>query len=282
MQTISFIDLEGSRSLREELRTIDEGARLSNAGFTSRLSTDDPRLSRLIERLVTAGYRQWPKVGRRDLTCEYKLTLIREYDASDWEQAEYLSPYVPWEERPDDGIREGQYMRVIGGKDIVEPRDFYLTWMGVLIAADPTRAILEQTDLAGLAFKPVEVDPEDANPFNYQRRKRKMPIKGMPFWAIEPTIKLPPLAPSMTLTDHKGNPLPPGDESAHYKMKEGHYNNAELHFRRSDVEKMKPFDIARTRESFAGVPWAIVSNRFYRVCVENGLKMNWAPVRIDD
>ena len=84
------------------------------------------------------------------------------------------------------------------------------------------------------------------------------------------------------LVDREGNPLAPGDESADYRATEGSYNHAELHYRRADMERMERFDVARTIERFSVNPRLVVSNRFYRVCADSDLKMNWVPVRIDD
>lgn len=68
--------------------------------------------------------------------------------------------------------------------------------------------------------------------------------------------------------------------------RDGFYNHAELHYRRSDLAKVEPFDVARTFESFGPRspvqrPSIIVSQRFYKVCVAHGMKSTWIPVRID-
>jgi hypothetical protein len=62
-----------------------------------------------------------------------------------------------------------------------------------------------------------------------------------------------------------------------------------LHYRRSDLEDLAPFDLARTYEPFGNYSGydrqncsLIASKKFYEVCVANKLKTDWVPVRIEE
>ncbi len=66
---------------------------------------------------------------------------------------------------------------------------------------------------------------------------------------------------------------------------EGNYVRPELHYLQSDVERFPDFDLACTFERFAWSPLnrcLIASQRFYRFCVDNDIKCDWIPVRIDE
>ena len=267
--------------LREAMRQLNPNGNSVGDMYDCELNLDDARLAAIEAKLAKHGYRRWRGDSERNRKTEYSVNFIRAYDEADFKQMEYLELHYPYEEELHDGFPGGVKERVIGGKDIIDGRDFYATLSAVMIVPARTRQLLEPSELIGLSFAPVTVDPNGSGPYNYDRRRRKMPIKGMPFWEIVPTVKLPPVSTTMELADLKLNPLPPGDESANYTEREWPYNFAELHFRRSDIEAMPPFDVARTREHFLRTPRTIVSRRFYQTCRDFGLRGQWVPVHLD-
>jgi hypothetical protein len=78
------------------------------------------------------------------------------------------------------------------------------------------------------------------------------------------------------------------DFSNGMQRSEGLFAHPELHYRKSDLERLEEFDLARTFEPFGNhrgyqrlfCP-LVASRRFYETCVANKLKTGWAPVRID-
>lgn len=274
-----------TREQMDVLRAICPKGCKYETSFDVWLATSDATYEDVLSALRGWGYRQWDYAQAKEYQRDYELRLIRTYDASDWDQAEYLEPHIEAIDEIYHVGRDDNGRLILGGKDLVMEQDFEVTIFNEWVAPQRTREVLEKAGLEGLTFKPVVVETDrDASIASktYLHPDRDKPPRGGPWWEIASDIKLPPVSPTMTLTDKKGNPLPPGDESVIYLAKEGSYNHAELHLRRRDIERMEPFDIASTVERFHVNPRLIVSNRFYRICSEHGLKMNWTPVRLDE
>lgn len=281
---IAISSLELPRRKLEAVCSIYPQGRVDHCRFAARLPESDARMLQILGWLEREGYRPWDEQTDLDYSCEYNLARLREYDASDWEQAEYLEPHIDAIDEIYHVGRDEEGRLIVGGKDLVMEQDFEITIFNEWVAPQRTREILENANLEGLTFRPVVIDPKEGGNIGgkaFRHPAGDKPPRGGPWWEITSDIKLPPVAASMTLSDQKGNPLPPGDENVIYTAREGSYNHAELHFRRSDMEQMEPFDIALTREHFHVRPRIVVSSRFYRACAERSLRINWVPVHLD-
>lgn len=115
-------------------------------------------------------------------------------------------------------------------------------------------------------------------------RDRDAPVA---YWELDSDFILPPLSPSMTLTDSAGRPIRGDDFDAGVHRREGSYMHPDLHYRASDLTGLEPFDLARAFEPFGkhrtysslNCP-LMASRKFYECCVSNGLRAGWVPVRI--
>ena len=60
------------------------------------------------------------------------------------------------------------------------------------------------------------------------------------------------------------------------------FRNAEVDYRRSDLQRIGEFDIARTFEKYLYPHGSlVVSQRFFAFCRENRVPLDVAPVRVD-
>ena len=212
------------------------------------------------------------------------MSMIREYLPDDLAEAEYLEAHINAADCIDHLGRTKDGLVQIGERDFVQDLEFYITLWDEVIIPDRVYQVLSSEDLQGLVFKPAEVLPGKggrADGPNYRYRRRDLPYESGPWWELTSDVRLPALSPVMTLYDQKGNRLERGKEVPGCFAREGLYSHAELHYLRSDIERMEPFDAALPCEPFAG-PSLVVSKRFYEVCEAHGFAGHWVPVRIDD
>lgn len=271
-----------SSSLLEDLCRIHPEGRTGSQGhaFASELPLDDPRTAAILERLRNNGMQPWQGRGDRHRDREFSYYLSRVWDDTDLVHFDYLElcpvsddMYVPGDGR-------------IGGNTIAQmcsPGKASISLLGVgtytYIAVQRARDALESANLIGLKFLPVEKTYESVDYDLFDEEDT--------WWELESDIELPPLAPSMTLETRDGRPFQ-GDFSEGCVRRDGFYTHPELHYRRADLERIGPFDAARTFEHFhprGPAPRSrafVVSQKFYQVCRDNGIKTRFVPVRIDD
>jgi hypothetical protein len=248
--------------------------------FESRLSIDDSRTVRILSALEDAGYRPWADKSRPPIMGqEFGLQLERVYDDAGLAACEYLElcpigkMYVPGDTR-------------VGGRKVSQisrPGKTGISLLGMgaytYIAVQRARDALEAASLKGLKFLPVEKSYESVDYDLYDEEDT--------WWELESDIELPRLASSMTLRTRDGRPFR-GDFSEGCIRREGFYTHPELHYRRAGLERLGPFDAARTWEHFhprGPAPMSrafVVSKRFYDVCMEHNIKSRWVPVHLDD
>jgi hypothetical protein len=222
--------------------------------FRCKLLKDDPKLEKLIAILKDHGYLLWDGEAREDRPTprDIRFKYIREYDASDLENAVLLMPmpeaYTGNVKRNEDGLLELSPDKNSMREELVPFRKFDIgfAYSMTLICSDGLRAKLEASGLKRLCFKPL------LNKYNLKAG----PIPG--YWELTGDYILPPLA----------NP----------DLFEGFYWPAEYHYRASDLKDAPEFDLALACE----YKEPIVSQRFYGFCIREKLAMNtWTPVRID-
>ncbi|MEM9108897.1 MAG: hypothetical protein AAGC72_02635 [Planctomycetota bacterium] len=239
----------------------------------------------LISTLNANGFNNRLDVSRRrsrDLT--YSLRFTRHYEPDDWSQAELLDPCYS----PDSCVEEFRShvdgKIVVGGLDMAANMDIYVPDYGHMLIPNRTKKIFENSILVGMSFERVRVVEDGGHtqdPFEEVEPPSHLETEA-PFWVVLPEVTMPPLSSSMDLTDSNGMSQAPGDPKAYYNMKEGMYTHPEMHFRRHEVETMPLFDVAKTIERFGQSPKTVVSPRFYRFCIDQGIEGHWAPVRLDE
>jgi hypothetical protein len=271
-----------SKRLLEQLCAIYPEGRTGSQGhcFRSTLPVDDARTGAILYALKQAGMRPWKSGRERDNTRDYFFELQRIYDPSDLDACEFLELTAQGDEVVMKGEPrlEGRTVAKIG-----EPGKADICMLGICsctyITVQRARDALEAANLKGLKFLPVEKSYESIDYDLYDEEDT--------WWELESDIELPPLAPSMTLETRDGKPFR-GDFTEGCIRREGFYTHPELHYRRADLERIGPFDAARTYEHFhprGPAPLSrafVVSQNFYRVCRNNGIKTRFVPVRIDN
>jgi len=292
---------EVSPSLIERLRSI-YADRIFKQGFFLKLPVDDPRAQEAIKLLDESGLHPWrSETGAPVKGVEYTFRMDRQYEPSDLAQCSLLelSP-------PDEAHNAEAIFRAHDGEMIVPqgstPDGFDIMsslpcWCFV---PERVKTILEAGDFRHILFRPtvhvphmVELD-ELGNPIELVpdmgsiAQVGRLPGEPVHHWELDSDFTLPPLAPTMTLTDSEWKPVRSGDFARGFHRREGFYSHPELHYRASDLEGLEPFDLARTYEPFGNrhgyAPLArtlVASRRFYEYCIRHGLRTGWVPVRID-
>jgi hypothetical protein len=258
-------------------------------GFLCFAPLDDDRTQRVLRLLEDAGLTPWDFARGLPWNprSEYWLRLEREYDGEDLGACEFLEICPPSKgyhlaasERTDDGRMIIPQRQMPIGYDIMSDglyRSYFI--------AEKAKTILEGNRLSGAEFKPA----------SYRRTERKddpdrsmKALSSTPYWELDSDFTMPPLSSTVGLTDRNGKPVRRDDFSNGLQRSEGLFTHPELHYRQSDIEKLEPFDLARTFEPFGNRSGyerlfcpLIASKRFYETCVANKLKTGWVPVRID-
>jgi hypothetical protein len=263
---------------------------LAPRGFLSIAPLDDSRTQEVLHLLEDAGLTPWDstKGQSRVVGSEYSLGYEREYDPADLAASEYLQ-ILP----PSKAFHMEAYSRTESGQIILPkwkmPRgyDIMLTHLRIAyFVTERAKSVLGEGGLQHVVFRPAcygparlqEGDTEDSIAARY----------GRPYWEIDSDFTLPHLSPSLTLIDFDGRPWGRDDFSNGLLPREGLFLYPELRYRRSDLESLGPFDLARTYEPFGNYKSydrqkcpLIASRRFYETCVANKLKTGWVPVQID-
>ena len=243
----------------------------------------------MIHALESWGFRAWNYKSPKEFGRDYELSLVRIYDAFDWESADYLQlwPSVLDDVIHDSGRDESGRM-MLYRRSLREQRalDFARGEIEAILIPERVKRLLEKDSLKHVVFKPTIAVKGTGLAKECQAPLAWTEVGTPPWWELSSDLVLPPLSPSMDLRDDKGNPIAPGDCSKGCVPKEGHFNHAELHYRQRDLAAVEPFDVALTFETFGPRgptkrPSLIASQHFYRVCVDHGLSTNWIPVRVD-
>lgn len=246
-----------------------------------------PRLE-MIENAIkiaeTNGWRQSnPRQPAASNTHEFNVWYEREYDASDYAAAECLrfaiGPMIESPGRDAEGRVEIDMLRstldshelISGGENGCD-----------MLVAEPIKRSLEQAALRGIAFRETAFvrvrDPKKLRlPWDYWKQ---------PWWEIiGGELVLPPLSPRQTIQNlFTREAVPRGYEPPclPIDVDDPRIGNPELHYDRSDLRVVEPFDWAKTHEKIGFDRNIIVSQRFYQAVKAGGDIGRWIPVRIHD
>lgn len=286
--------------------TIQDAERIlpPRSKFTASVSweayEDDPRMIALRERLRVAGLTPYRGRGQlKEPAVMYMLDRRREYDQADLDKEDYLRP-VPT--RTEIGLFDRDHHGRIGlalgkfRKSLKTLRKFDLVtdqFRQRYLIPDRVKRILERFQGVGVAFRPTVLDESRSPAMKILISWDDVgdEIRSEPWWELTSNLLMPAVSADQELVDWKSQPVTirsPLPEKG-VRFVEGDYTEAELEYDRDSIATMMPkeFDLARTNEALAPDPQddqrlLIASNRFYKFWLENNLKCEWVPVRVQD
>lgn len=269
--------------LRSALLQIHPSDVAARGAYRCELNSEDSRLLSIEHLLARHGYSRWTAERERDRKTEYGANYWREYDDSDLDAATYLEVSPSIRVGNLGTSPEGRVQ--LPGLDL-DPEQVTMAhaFFRQIVLPDRWKRKLEGRELAGVIFYQAEVHPADTSDSDMVLRLGEedvSPYDGEPWWELRSSIELPPVSPTMTLVDPDERPVEAGSRRWVFR-REWPFNEAELHYRQTDVNAFPPFDLARTFEEWGGHPALVASKRFYHACREIGLKAGWVPVRIDE
>jgi len=249
------------------------------------ISEDDPDARAILARLHEWGYRRYANTGEPFVKgVDIWHRRYRSYDETDLQDAEFL------EITPMDGAKTWP-LRAYGGVEFVSgimrntlklDWDFCNTDGRGVCCSQRVRDSLETQTFRGLGFADVPLIKKRPFTDDYEPVDWK-PIRKR-FWGLNSNIELPPCSPRL-YTAHNGKIFTSREFRA--TPREWGFNDVEWWYRRSELESAGAFDVARVWEHqnsdydhFAST--IIVSPRFYRYCREQGFRVGFKPVRIDE
>jgi hypothetical protein len=201
----------------------------------------------------------------------YRINYHRVYDDADLGSAEYLAmfPTVSVETRNAGTDETG--LLIVDAAEL--PTQFLIGFSrprGVLVV-DSLKSEIETAGFAGPIFR----ETLWFDPLRAFRRER--------IWEINTDVILPKMANVHQIVHAQGEPFN-GDYSRPIWVREPPFapGGGELHYRTCDLQRIEPFDLARTFEFHRKRSHTLVaSQRVYQFCSGRKLPIKWQPVRID-
>jgi hypothetical protein len=130
-----------------------------------------------------------------------------------------------------------------------------------IVISDPVRTLLEKHKFAGVEFGETVL------------KGKSTKAAAHPFWELKSTITLPKMVNSVFL-----------EERGSYFINEPPYRFGEPHYLQRELGPLGHFDVGHWFESkspyFKDQP-LIISQAFYRCCIQNNIAIEVIPVRID-
>lgn len=200
----------------------------------------------------------------------YGYSIMRNYVDSDFTASEFLVLRYQRKLKGIDGPQRDDTGRLLVLASDAKPNlKFGSTYPdNLIIVSDTVRQFLEKEQLIGLRFLPVAI-----------KSKSSVAAPELP-WELDSTVTLPKIANTHKLIHHGPQPFE-GDYSRLVLINDSPFFGAELHYRRSDLDAIGPFDLANTLEKYRTSHPLVISQRFYQHCKKNKISLNVEPVRID-
>ncbi len=255
---------------------------------------DHLRLKELIEHMHNLGWVHATD-GPRD-RGRYRILRRREYDDADLDGLELLqlaTPHPPildmvfiqreqWESLglvppcPDYGVT-GVQSRGLPPAGVLTSHGHRL--FGIFVH-EQTRVALAEGGFSHLRFLPFPLAREVEIGGRDVAEIKPYPKNRGPWWMMDSTVRMP--IPSDTLLETTRQPgvYQAPSEKCMPLIEKG-WEDVELHYRRSDLASLPPFDVARARSCNERAP-IIVNQRFRQFCRERGLQFTFRPVRIEE
>ncbi len=256
----------------------------SSCNFDARLRDNSPECAAVLQILEQAGLRPRGKF-EKIAPGQYECYPNYKYEPSDFDRADlfWMIPYADlksyWRHTPGGVFR-------IARKALTGKRNLIAGSRFSSLVSESLRAELEAQNYSGLVFRPTVVvqgksykELEEV-PWSKMRRE--------PYWELSSSVVLPPLSPRCTLMNDRGERIKNDDWSRGVLLIEDEFPSGQLHYLRSDIEKMPPFDLAYTREPLGYYKLTIhdrrlvMSRRVYEFFRSKPYRIGWRPVYIDD
>lgn len=250
----------------------------------------DPRLRNILHMILTNSGTPW---SGQTLDVQrlgsYSFRQYRVYSHDDWQGHELLR-LNPLEHRypcSDDAEvmeRTAEGLARVAVDEIPPGVDFLRAHGVSALVPHRVRFVLEQAGLYRLRYRPtVPVRVVDELKPIADCSWNEFPE---PWWELTSDLVLPPVSPSMALVSWSGKPIVRGStDMCAASDGSGFLGFPELRYLRAEVEALGSFDLAHVfeRSSPSTLDRALVaSRRFYEVCREHDLGVNWIPVHLED
>jgi hypothetical protein len=269
---LAFSDSWITDSEAQQLMRIKPGARNRN-GFGYSLVTKDPAGDEFIQ--TALDMLKHHSIPRRMIanSTSYGYYISRFYEPDDLENAELLLvTYQNEIQTLTEPLRDQQgrlLLKASSAKASLKVGCIFQNW---IIVSDAVRHSLEAGNFIGLKFGEVAI------------KGKSIHAAAEPFWELLSFITLPKM-PHPERFVHRGlteaQPFQ-GDYSRVVLISDPPFAKAEVHYRRSDLEALGPFQIAQTFENYMEPhPALVISQRFYQHCLKNKIPLAVEPVRID-
>ncbi|WP_406693696.1 hypothetical protein V5E97_21935 [Singulisphaera sp. Ch08] len=259
-------------------------------GFMCEAPLDDERTRQVLHLLEQAGLKPWDFTTglEKKSDSEFSISLIREYDADDLAACDYLEIWPPSKAyHPEADLRTDSGEMLIPQRHL--PRGFAIMSSHLYrsyFVTEHAKSVLEAVPFRGVRLKPASYQPSSHRKISTDPSNALGP--STPYWELDSDLTMPPLSPTVRLTDRDCKPVRRADFSNGMQRTDNLFKPVELHYRKSELERLEEFDLARTFEPFGNhrgyqrlfCP-LVASKRFYETCVANKLKTGWAPVRVD-
>jgi hypothetical protein len=222
------------------------------------------QLLALFEKLGISSSRGW-------VPGTYFHEVNRHYDEDDYRSAEFLLLLRQHEiQREHERDPQGRLLLIASkARPSIKLGRIWANW---IIVSNKVRKLLETQDFKGLEFGEVVL------------KGKSIHAAKEPFWELKSSITLPVMA-NKDQFIHPGMDAPEpfqGNFSNIIMLHDPPYRTGEVHYRKTELAPMLPFDVARTFENFIEPhPALIVSQRLYQFCLKHKIPLNVQPVRID-
>jgi len=245
------------------------------------------------ELLDREGFRPHTQPGRAMLPTEYQFHRERYYSKKELDALPFLQ-LVGVKHFDYGGEHETDAHMLIGKrKGLAWDKGIGMGAFAInrLAAPDAVVRKLRDSELSRLLLRPTHLTRwvrKDGQPtLRYLSWGGDNPP---PWWEVTSDLELPALAPSVKLIDTRTGE-PADERSGSCFLHEDSFAFPQLRYRREDLERMPPFDIACTQERFdRGYIWVrppsararVVSQRFRQFCLKAGIKASFVPVQIEE
>ncbi|MBL9148278.1 MAG: hypothetical protein JNM94_06235 [Phycisphaerae bacterium] len=269
------------------LSAIVPEAEVSVLSIFIELDEGDPRLKRVLYVAREFGWqdRRDPPIEGREPRY-YRRRSWRVYDDSDLDPCQLLTMeglVADFDVIASSSSKDERLRVDVDRCGLPEHLDVSITGGSGLIVPDRVYRVMHALPLRRLLFRPTV--PYDRR--GWPERESAWEDIGPPWWEITSDLKMPPVAPSLMVLDHKKKPV----DRSYNKLTivkdptNMYLGRPELRYLRSELPPLDSFDAALSYEhSGCAIHGArlIVSQRLRRAWIDAGFKADWMPVHIEE
>ncbi len=252
--------------------------------FFLETAADAPVVQQVLKVLKAEGLKLPVTPAEAGGPSHVNICYLREFEDVDYDRAEYLQVCYAGNNVLSESVA---LKRVVGKLEKRSARDLAASYRvdtmkldkaggyamrDQLVVLDHIKALLLKEDFKQLTFRQCEPLSDPHGYFD----------EGLdPVWEVQSGLVLPPLAAGCQLYEMEAYD---GSGDIVRAVNDDLVEPGLLKYRAADLRRLKPFDVARTRERLG---WGlcdhplVVSQRFYQFCKRKKLDCGWLPVRID-